>query len=72
MRPLVRFACGGSSEAEQLGILSMREECLKGRGQFSLRRKCRPHSAGKERRLGHLPMWRSRGSYETWLAEATG
>jgi hypothetical protein len=55
MRPLVRLACGGNSEAEQLGILSMRGECPKGRGQFSLRWERRPHRAGRERQQGCLP-----------------
>jgi hypothetical protein len=54
MRPLVRLACGGNSEAEQLGILSIRAECPKGRGQFSLRRERRPHRAGRERQQGRL------------------
>jgi len=54
MRPLVRPRARADRRAAQLGILSLREECPKGRGQFSLRRERRPQSAGRERQQGCL------------------
>jgi hypothetical protein len=52
MRPLVRFACGGSSEAEQLGILSMREECLAGQGKILIAPGAPPASCRERKAAG--------------------
>src|SRR5262249_37850852 len=44
----------GGQASGATGNLSMREECPKGRGKFSLRRERRPQSAGRERQQGCL------------------